>query len=95
MSNHYSDFSSSPKFTRYYGLSDFPEAMFLIEAEGFTPPEDKTISTKSHPQGILFALGMTATLILLSAFQLYRSFEVTPAQTEIASSTSQLSLVGD
>ena len=33
MKNHYSDFSSEPKFTRYYGLNDFPEAMFLIEAE--------------------------------------------------------------
>ncbi len=64
------------------GLSDGAEARFLIEAEGFTPPADKTIKTESKSRGIVFALGMTATLILLSTVQLYRCLEVTPAYRE-------------
>ncbi len=86
MKNHPSDLSSSPKFTRYYGLSDFPEAMFLIEAECFTPPAEKTTNTESNAKGIILALGMIVTLIVLSVFQLYRSLEVTPANSEITQS---------
>lgn len=86
MKNYHSDFSLSPKFTRYYGLNDFPEAMFLIEAESFEPPADITTNTEPSTKGIMFALGMTVSLIILSVFQLYRSLEVTPAKPEIPKS---------
>ncbi len=86
MKNQPSARFSWPKFTRYYGLSDFPSAMFLIEAECFTPPADKTTNTESKAKGIILVLGMIVTLIVLSVFQLYRSLEVTPANPEIAKS---------
>ncbi|MDJ0570080.1 MAG: hypothetical protein QNJ53_13695 [Pleurocapsa sp. MO_192.B19] len=90
MKNYHSDFSSKPKFTRYYGFNDFPEAMFLIEAECFddTPVEPKT-HTESSKKGIIFALGVIATLgfictiVVLSVFQLYRFLEITPASPKI------------
>ena len=56
--------------------------MFLIEAECFTPPAEKTTQTESNAKGILLALAMSVTLIVLSVFQLYRSLEVTPANSE-------------
>ena len=86
MKNNHSDFSSEPKFTRYYQLNSVPEAMSLIEAECFDTPADTTTKTESNAKGIIFGLGMTATLILLSMVQLYRSLEVTPANLEFTQS---------
>ncbi len=86
MKNNHSNCSSEPKFTKYYGLSDFPEAMFLIEAECFTSPADTTNNTESSTKGIILGLGMIVTLIVLSVFQLYRSLELTPANPEITKS---------
>ncbi len=86
MKNNHINFSSEPEFTKYYGLSDFPEAMFLIEAECFASPADTTTNTESSTKGIIFGLGMVVTLIVLSVLQLYRSIELTPANPEITKS---------
>ncbi len=60
--------------------------MSLIEAECFDTLADTTSKTEPNAKGIIFGLGMTATLILLSLVQLYRSLEVTPANPEITQS---------
>ena len=79
MINYNSDFSSQPKFTRYYGLNNIPETMFLMEAECFDPPEDRISNTQYSETGIFFALGVIVILVVFSGFQLNRSLEVTPA----------------
>ena len=86
MTNHNSDFLPELKFTEYYQLKSVPAMMFLIEAECCDTPADKASNIESSAKGIIFALGMTAILILLSVFQLYRSLEVTPANPEMISS---------
>ena len=91
MKNHNSDFLTELKFTEYCQLNSIPETMFLIEAECLTSPADTATDTEPSAKGIIFGLGMIATLILLSIFQLYRSLEITPAKLEITHSWETLS----
>ena len=92
MKNYYSDFSSQPKFTRYYGLNNFPEAHFLIEAECFESSVDTINKTKSSAKGILFALGAIITLVVLSVFQLYIALEVVQSSPKITKSRESSNL---
>ena len=90
MTNHNSDFLPELKFTEYYQLKSVPEMMFLIEAECCDTPADTASNIESNAQGIMFALGITATLILLSVFQMDRPLEFTPANPEMISSRDLL-----
>ncbi|MGK7950470.1 MAG: hypothetical protein AB4368_17215 [Xenococcaceae cyanobacterium] len=66
--NHYSNFSSKPKLIKFYRLDEFPEAIFLVEAESVDKSVDKTKKTEDSLRGIIFPLGMIAISILLSVF---------------------------
>ena len=80
MKYYRSDFSSQPKFIRYYGLDDFPEAHFLIESEFFDTSLDETNNTESFLKEIFFALGIITILVVLSVCQLYLALEVTQSK---------------
>lgn len=77
-----SDFLSQLELSEYEQLNSVPKTMPLIEAE-FDAPADATTDLHSA-KGIMFALGMTITLIVLSFFQLYSSVGSTPANSKIA-----------
>lgn len=81
-----SNFFSQLEFTEYHRLNSVPETMSLIEAECFDIPADETTSTRTSEKGIIFALGFTATLVVLSGVQLHRSVEAPPANWEISKS---------
>ena len=83
MTNNNSDFLPELKFTEYYQLHSVPEMMFLIEAECFDTPADTATNIESSAKGIIIGLGITATLILSSVFQLHRSLDITPANPKI------------
>ena len=84
---YYYDFPDRLKSTKkYYRFEEFPEAIFLIEAENFDPLAHTTNQKESEPKGIVFALGTIVTLIVLSVFQLYRALEATPSSPEITKS---------
>lgn len=88
--NHHSNFSSKPKLIKFYRLDEFPEAIFLVEAESVDRSVDKTKKTEASLRRIIFPLGMIAISIVLSVFQLYRALEVTPsAQTSLNSEIQQ------
>lgn len=76
---HDSNFSSKLKLIKYYGLDEFSEALFLVEAESFDSLTDKKNQGESFPKGIIFALGIIATLVVLSVLQLYSVLDVTPS----------------
>lgn len=91
MNNSHCDLSKENRFTRYYGLQDFPEAMFLIETEFFENSTDMKTKTNSSPKGIVFVLGIFAVLLLVSFLELsvYRflSKEVSDPNSQVSQST--------
>lgn len=84
MKKHNLNSSAKSKFyTEYYQLNSMPETMFLIEAECLDKIADTTNNPKSPVKGVMCALGIITTLIVVSTWQLYRSVETTPVTPQI------------
>ncbi len=81
-----SDLLPQPTSTRYYILNGVPENTLIIKEECFDRTAKETTPTKSSEKKIMFALGIIATLIVLSVFQLYRSLEVIQPNPEVTKS---------
>lgn len=71
MKNSLSDLLSKLEFGHHYQLNSFPTSALTKKKENSRLPTDKLSYTPE--QGIMFALGFIATLLLLSGMQLYRS----------------------
>ena len=95
MKNYDSDFSSEPRYDEgYYRLNSVPEVLFAIKAECLDTPTDtrtRTTSTESRQKGIIYGLGIIATLLIVGGFQLARSKNVTTPSPQIT--TSELEIV--
>ena len=94
MTDYHSDFSSPPRYYKeYYRLNSVPEALSLIEAECLDTPEDtiiRTTSTESRQKGIIYGLGIIATLLMIGGFQLASLKEVTTANPQITTSEVEI-----
>ncbi|MGK7937704.1 MAG: hypothetical protein AB4206_18215 [Xenococcaceae cyanobacterium] len=86
MTNKDSDLLPQTQSTRYYILNGVPENTLIIKAEYFDKTAEETTPTKSSEKKIMFALGIIATLTVLSVFQLYRSLEVIQPNPEVTKS---------
>ncbi|MDJ0592005.1 MAG: hypothetical protein QNJ72_18780 [Pleurocapsa sp. MO_226.B13] len=89
-----SNFPSQPERTEFSQPNYVPNTRFLIESEAWDAILSNNNKTRSHSseKGIIFGLGFIAVLIILSVVQLYRSLELTPANSENAN-LGQLSIL--
>lgn len=90
MKNEQSNSYSQLEFSHYYQLNNDPETMLLMKKTRFNSTVNRKDCTSVSEQEIMVALGFIISLLLLSSWQLYRSFDISPKK---AMSNSEQALV--
>ena len=85
MIDHKSNYLSELDFAEDYYLIYVPETIFPIEKEGYSTLKTRTDYTQPDDRGILFALGLIASMLLFSGIQLQLAFNASPYKLRFTS----------